>query len=1720
MSMTTFIEQLSSIPFPPNALFLNIRKKACELLPKDKVERDKIYQEMQGGTAVLENEDTLNMYLNSYGNMHYAKLMEAFSRSVPQTFQDKIEIFDWGCGQGIATICFLDFLNYNRIACSLRTIHLIEPSNLAGERAENIIHYFYPKIKMNRLQKTLDELSSKDFEKTNTTKIHLFSNILDVTSFDLSLFIHFFQQTFSGKNYFYCVGPYYANNKRVDEFVVAAAPDEVYGMFNASRGQWKNEWTIALRVFYKDFKQVERLEDIRKRIEDFHKKEQFFAGYVLDAVAEAYQKAPFAQKAESLYHSLSAFDVKSNIALGNHKEYTPLLAVLANIISRGLPTKAPIKLENYFADFFGIATKPEAGAALRYAATKKLNAEQIYEALHIIDPRFDMKYYNADMLAMAYDKAFVEQYLKGTDREYLAQLLEPQRKLSSMVQLPYEKFAKDQAVDFVFELPYQSDTKGVIINYNGLLCESLWRNDPERATSLKPSFQQVGVTDFISEWKKNSPLDDYLSIAKENYNKSLTGNWAQTLQIVLSPIAIARVERMLIEAMMSNALNLSAEEWNILVIERDMPCAAIAIENFKEMYAHLIALAEIDQPLPKINLSIVSTEAFKDSPLHLKKGISTTPSNDTFDLCLDVSVLLRDNIEALPLTVDAKTVFIIRSSHYKKHERQICTAESIVYPPLVTKDSVGKYESIPEKEAHLTYFLQNIFRKPAFRTGQLPILSHTLGYKTTIGLLPTGGGKSLTYQLSCILQPGVSVVVAPLVSLMIDQVRSMRDIRIDACDCVNSGMTGAEKNEKLNLLQSGAVLFMILSPERFMIENFRDALQKMTEKNYLHFAYGVIDEVHCVSEWGHDFRTAYLHLGRNMMEYMHTKSGDKLPIIGLTATASFDVLADVERELTLGGKLEIDSETIVRPESDSRPELTYRVIEVKANFDSLKIGYRIPDTRENDKSTSRIRKKVAEAKKRYLQELIKEVPFDIDKNNQLEENKECYIKDFKPDDFFNPIEKTYANAGIIFCPHRTGYLGVKEKKDKSTNSVSSSLSNNEQLKIGSFIGGDKPEADMKTFIDNQQNIMVATKAFGMGIDKPNIRFTVNFNHPSSIESFVQEGGRAGRDKKHAISYILYEPTEYVHFSADKIENIKSKIENTGYLEKYRGSSVLINDFHCIGKSEGKTEAEINVLLQFIREQKYIENADKEVVMWFHNNSFKGVDKEKEILLEMTDNILNVKPTVLKEVQEKLRDALGDEDLYLKIDSKKNALTICSQEEKNKQYGYIFLDSLRFTYQYANFEIPLCQKVVNELISILRTYEKHQAEDLNKVIEEKDVAQIGIYQAMEKAERGSYVYVTISWENSINQDENKLLTNIKREIEQIALRKGWKNVKNNFNLESVDNYDSLITRIANSSNDSNWERYSNDDVCRKLQRIFLQKRDKADTDKAIYRMCCIGLVEDVTVDYSTETYELKVRNRTDEEFRQCMLEFFRKYYSMERAKEKVAEIDRAKGRNYLDKCLGYLTDFIYANLEKKRYRAIEDMRIACEDSISERNKTGNDEWLKEFIHLYFNSKYARKGYTVDGENYSLSEDTDEQGREDFAVVNKYIEIIEKDSSGTEVDNVKHLYGATRLTLRAHPDNAALQLLLCYCICFLGAGTNQTLKNNAISGYIEGFMKLYELEKEGIWQYIDIFNNYIDNKIRNEEQELRDQLVNKGRANLTLLIHEKELERITQRYINKN
>jgi hypothetical protein len=147
---------------------------------------------------------------------------------------------------------------------------------------------------------------------------------------------------------------------------------------------------------------------------------------------------------------------------------------------------------------------------------------------------------------------------------------------------------------------------------------------------------------------------------------------------------------------------------------------------------------------------------------------------------------------------------------------------------------------------------------------------------------------------------------------------------------------------------------------------------------------------------------------------------------------------------------------------------------------------------------------------------------------------------------------------------------------------------------------------------------------------------------------------------------------------------------------------------------------------------------------------------------------------------------------------------------------------------------------------------------------------------------------------------------------------------------------------------------------------------------------------------------------------------------------------------------------------------------------------------------------------------LTYDTDDQGRDDFDIVKKYIDIMNKDSSGSEVDNVKHLYGATLLSLRAHPDNAALQLLFTYCVTFLGVGTNDTLRTDAIKNFHEGFMSLSKKDGMDVWDCIDEYTAMIKPKVH--DQQLEESIVNQGKDSILLFIHEEKLNEIANKYLN--
>ena len=687
--------------------------------------------------------------------------------------------------------------------------------------------------------------------------------------------------------------------------------------------------------------------------------------------------------------------------------------------------------------------------------------------------------------------------------------------------------------------------------------------------------------------------------------------------------AVARIQKTFIEAMISDRMDLKKDTLNILVIEDDMSVAKIAINDFVELYHHIVAMTQdySDMTLPQINIY----------------GKREAKTQTTYDAIIDVSIDQLCNPEEAVFSkykANNDCYFIVRSSKSVYAERFLYTTERIKYKPLVEKDTQGNYHNIEDVCGHLRYFLNLIFRKEDFRPGQLPILSRALQLKSVIGLLPTGGGKSLTYQLAAILQPGVTLVVDPLRGLMKDQYDGLLKTGIDCISYINSDITKdrEERERRENALTGSQIQIMFLSPERLSIHRFREVLRSMRESDVF-FAYGVIDEVHCVSEWGHDFRLAYLHLGRNLFNYVLPKEvegeDNHISLFGLTATASFDVLADVERELSGSNSYSLEDDATVRYENTNRLELQYYIYPVDAS--AADKARKVDEIKEDlvlnaiNDATEKIQEiqnddSISEIKKRFLE-----------RENISDEGK---IAEVNSTDLYTDVNEDWYTArhtdvaGIVFClrANKDGKPDVK----LSVPTVANTLREHNINRISTYKGGDDTSCQ-DDFLAGETNLMVATKAFGMGIDKPNVRLTVHLNYPGSLESFVQEAGRAGRDKKMALATIMYSPKTYPvinartrqwsHFSADYTNN-----------KFFYDSNFLGEEFELYVMELLMNGLNIRISNEEIAGIETLKYGNSKGILQYINRYAKGTTLTYYVSYEENEHVLDEYNTYLKERQ--------------------------------------------------------------------------------------------------------------------------------------------------------------------------------------------------------------------------------------------------------------------------------------------------------------------------------------------------------------------------------------------------------------------------------------------------------------------------------------------------------
>jgi superfamily II DNA helicase RecQ/very-short-patch-repair endonuclease len=857
-------------------------------------------------------------------------------------------------------------------------------------------------------------------------------------------------------------------------------------------------------------------------------------GFVLSAVVQALQQTQERTWRTAL-RNLCAFVLTSNFP--ERSSTNPLHAVLANILSRGLPTFASVAIEDHLTQTFACATRRDSAQTgeilYDFHPAKCSWLDLMTRSLAIVDPRLSRTHRlippypdAAGFPENDAEWAFLSTVLPELAGDFVCQLVEPQRRLTSLLpgdtlssaqMRAFESEFTDQRVDFVFDFPKTPDNHPyrLVIEIDGAphteqeQCRLDQRRDEVLRRYCKAEVVRIAVGDLrdLPAEARARIMDildhPYAQRIKANYGAPLYGQpyGLAAMQLVLAPLAMARLQRTLLAALETGVLSLETEEWRLAVIERDVPCAYLAVWDWLQLVRHLRSLAgDGNAPLPRIRLRIYRTPAFVGDvsgeaqapcdphlvldPVDVYEE-EKTPAPYDAHLLLDIAMLRRRGFSepspAFRQTVHARYQAIIRSAHAPQAPRTVRCAQPIRY-------------QIPDGDppASLVYFLQNLFRKQAFREGQVSILQRTLTGQPVIALLPTGAGKSLPYQLSALLQPGIVLVVDPLRSLMRDQAQNLRAVGIDTTTVLNASVPAPERERRSARMRDGRYQFVFVSPERLQIREFRSTLGQM---HGVHFSYVVVDEAHCVSEWGHDFRTAYLRLGVNARTFCKAATGT-VPMIALTGTASFDVLEDVQRELDLH-----EETAIIVPSEYRRDELHFEITPIP------------PPVLPPRASARQVQHAVAAAKQVALTQILATIPQRWDPNRDIVD--------------FLAASDTTPNAGLIFCPHVESTLGVKD-----VHAYLCTAYPDLRPRAGVYAGsleqrtGDNQRPHpvnlakiQQDFKHNALSLLVATKAFGMGIDKPNIRFTVHINMPPSIEAFYQEVGRAGRDRTDAYCYL-------------------------------------------------------------------------------------------------------------------------------------------------------------------------------------------------------------------------------------------------------------------------------------------------------------------------------------------------------------------------------------------------------------------------------------------------------------------------------------------------------------------------------------------------------------------------------------------------------------------------
>ncbi len=839
---------------------------------------------------------------------------------------------------------------------------------------------------------------------------------------------------------------------------------------------------------------------------------QLKAGYFTNGIETLKTSDTMAVKVDALLESLSYFEVDTDIALLETCD-DAAVALVHNIVSRGAPTYASQFVEDILSTTIGKTLKRIADNGSIYRDIQKQEVkDMVFRALHIIDPRIkatmEERPEGDPKAEMLYD------YLSGgavlSQGDYIWQLADTHRKYSDIFK--YSKnfrrhidiLAQDFAFinddcDLSFSAPYSSNTAdSVAFLFDTTSTASSDNNDYITEDKITELLKSINVAGRVIVKKSDNPYErteelanftqnSYFDIVRDNYNSPLykTEDGIEALQIALTPLAIARIQKIVLEAINSGALSLDARSWHIGVIERDVPCAFLAFEDLKQYFNKLFILENNGRRFPLVKLEIFHTEEFANTELNLlyqgsREDVSEFNPLTAYDLLIDISVLRRKTaLDTPPRTIAAKYA-VIRSAQSPSADTHLMFNAYMHYDINLDgsdaddeetddEDADDDSQAYNEQEEALLFFLKNIFAKNAFMEGQAATIAQLLNGNNVLHISAPGTGKSLIMLFAAMMKPAYSFILPPTIAVMKTQFQSLRRRKIDIDYYINPVLQNSyDRSMAVKEVTKGRSLITLVSPSLIHDPYIRGVFHEIDALG-IPLAFIMIDEAQRMSLQTTEYRAYYQDISNIIAKNFNDENITALRIGAFSSTMETNIQHEIAE------KLKTDLSLVQKPDL-SKIDITVREIDMAA------VG--------NESET-------------YLSQKLKQVEAQklISADASKAKPTRTIVLSWTP-----PFDTTGPDGE----PNKVAGLDTK-------------FYNGDIDEDGTTITSSEASASMKSIVDfceGDAMVLSGTYSAGVGISAPNVGRIILMEPPMSLDTFCRLSGRADSSKPPKIDVLL------------------------------------------------------------------------------------------------------------------------------------------------------------------------------------------------------------------------------------------------------------------------------------------------------------------------------------------------------------------------------------------------------------------------------------------------------------------------------------------------------------------------------------------------------------------------------------------------------------------------